>query len=77
MGPSNHNADVSRILAYIILGEKLHLYHVAGIALIASGIVIGCCSNRSCLIDPQHRSREICNGLIAYENPVPVIPAIG
>jgi drug/metabolite transporter (DMT)-like permease len=28
------------ILAYPFLGEKLHLYHVAGIALIASGIVI-------------------------------------
>ena len=28
------------ILAYLLLGEKLHLYHVAGIALIASGIVI-------------------------------------
>jgi drug/metabolite transporter (DMT)-like permease len=28
------------ILAYLILGEKLHLYHVAGIALIASGIGI-------------------------------------
>jgi drug/metabolite transporter (DMT)-like permease len=28
------------ILAYLILGEKLHLYHAAGIALIASGIVI-------------------------------------
>ena len=40
MGPSNHNADVSRSLAYIILGEKLHLYHVAGIALVASGIAI-------------------------------------
>jgi drug/metabolite transporter (DMT)-like permease len=28
------------ILAYLFLGEKLHLYHVAGIALIASGIAI-------------------------------------
>lgn len=28
------------ILAYFFLGEKLHLYHVAGIALIASGIAI-------------------------------------
>jgi len=28
------------VLAYLFLGEKLHLYHVAGIALIAFGIVI-------------------------------------
>jgi drug/metabolite transporter (DMT)-like permease len=28
------------ILACLLLGEKLHLYHVAGIALVASGIVI-------------------------------------
>ena len=28
------------ILAYLFLGEKLHLYHAAGIALIASGITI-------------------------------------
>jgi len=28
------------ILAYLFLGEKLHLYHVAGIVLIASGIAI-------------------------------------
>jgi len=28
------------ILAYLFLGEELHLYHVAGIALIASGIAI-------------------------------------
>jgi drug/metabolite transporter (DMT)-like permease len=28
------------VLAYLFLGEKLHLYHLAGIALIASGIVI-------------------------------------
>ena len=28
------------ILAYLFLGEKLHLYHVTGIALIAAGIVI-------------------------------------
>lgn len=28
------------MLAYLFLGEKLHLYHVAGIALIASGVAI-------------------------------------
>jgi drug/metabolite transporter (DMT)-like permease len=33
-------AFFTAILAYLLLGEKLHLYHVAGIALIASGIVI-------------------------------------
>jgi drug/metabolite transporter (DMT)-like permease len=30
----------SVILAYFLLGEQLHLYHAAGIALIATGIVI-------------------------------------
>jgi len=33
-------AFFTTILAYLFLGEKLHLYHVAGIALIASGIVL-------------------------------------
>jgi len=33
-------AFFTTILAYFFLGEKLHLYHVAGIALIASGIVM-------------------------------------
>jgi drug/metabolite transporter (DMT)-like permease len=33
-------AFFTTILAYLFLGEKLHLYHVAGIALIASGIAI-------------------------------------
>jgi drug/metabolite transporter (DMT)-like permease len=33
-------AFFTAILAYLLLGEKLHLYHVAGITLIASGIVI-------------------------------------
>jgi drug/metabolite transporter (DMT)-like permease len=28
------------IFAYVVLGERLHLYHLAGIALIASGIVV-------------------------------------
>jgi drug/metabolite transporter (DMT)-like permease len=30
----------SVILAYLLLGEQLHLYHAAGIALIATGIVL-------------------------------------
>jgi drug/metabolite transporter (DMT)-like permease len=34
------------ILAYLFLGEKLHLYHVAGIVLIASGIAIVMLVNR-------------------------------
>jgi drug/metabolite transporter (DMT)-like permease len=28
------------ILAYVLLGEQLHLYHAAGIALIAAGIIL-------------------------------------
>jgi drug/metabolite transporter (DMT)-like permease len=35
-----HQAFFTTILAYLFLGEKLHLYHVAGIALIAAGITI-------------------------------------
>ncbi|MCG6900989.1 MAG: DMT family transporter, partial [Gammaproteobacteria bacterium] len=33
-------AFFTTILAYFFLGEKLHPYHVAGIALIAAGIAI-------------------------------------